>query len=324
MHFWESICDSSNMQIGPNIISQIRTTDPQRSRISPTGSPVRQVLTHTEAVAVQEFLRRHFGNPPHSPILLPDIDITDPSQSILLYVHDTNGIVGTLRYSYSGNIDSHPIYGIDCFCIHPLWRKRGVGSYLLSELHTITMARGMKYSLFLKESAPVIALQRPIYSSSYVYLQNNSICIMSHTIISLSSSIAHRLVNIYKSIYPSTFTLLHKGDKKIHWRFWRNPVTSNFILASFQDSYQIHPETGTSIGWCSGWLESYSEISPILRSNVILEMMATIPYEWIWADKQWIRPLHESPWKHDGVFHWYTYQWKPVHCPDGKSYILQI
>jgi hypothetical protein len=118
--------------------------------------------------------------------------------------------------------------------------------------------------------------------------------------------------------------LLHDGTKKIEWRIWRNPSTSSFILASFQDSYQIHPKTGTAIGWCSGWLESRAEISPILRESAILEIMRSVPYDWIWADRQWIRPLSGSSWQNDGAFHWYSYQWKPVHYPDGRSYILQI
>lgn len=326
MHFWESICDISNIQIGPNIISQIRTTDPKRWNTSPTDSPVRLATTHANALAVKEFLQTYFGNPPHSPILSPDIHITDISQSILLYVTNKNCIVGTIRYSYSGRIDTHPIYGIDCFCIHPHWRKRGIGSYLLSELHAITMAHGMKYSLFLKESAPVIALQRPIYSSSYVYVKNklSKSHVHTHTVHTISAVTAHRLVDIYKSIYPNTFTLLHDGNKQIHWRLWRDHQTSSCILASFQDSYQIHPETHTPIGWCSGWLETRSEIDPILRAQVILEMMSTVPYEWIWADRQWIRPRKDSIWQSDGAFHWYTYQWKPVSCPDGRSYILQI
>jgi hypothetical protein len=140
---------------------------------------------------------------------------------------------------------------------------------------------------------------------------------------------AIRLVSIYTSVYPNTLTLVRQTHtqtqtKQIHWRLWRGP-DHHMILASFQGSYQIHPDTHTSIGWCTGWLESATQPNSNERDAIILAMMETVPFDWIWADKAWIRPgtRMKHVWHDDGAFHWYAYQWRPIHEVSGSSYIIQ-
>jgi hypothetical protein len=212
---------------------------------------------------------------------------------------------------------------IDCFCIAPAWRRNGVGTYLLTELHALTMSLGLTYSLFLKEGAQLHQDTQPIYSSTYVYMQNSQQN-TTNSVQSISHDTACRLIEIYKTLYPHTLALVRQESeqKQIHWRLWRDQ-NHHMILASFQDSFQIHPETQTAIGWCSGWLESATEPPPKERDEIILALMSTVPFDWIWADKAWIRNrFRETQWHDDGAFHWYAYQWKPVYPINGRSYII--
>lgn len=53
---------------------------------------------------------------------------------------------------------------IDWFCVHPLWREKGVGSDLLTAIDFITYTIGRKAHVFLKEGFPLVS-QIPIYST---------------------------------------------------------------------------------------------------------------------------------------------------------------
>lgn len=52
---------------------------------------------------------------------------------------------------------------VDWFCVHPLWRSKGVGSALLETLDLITYRLGRKAHIFLKEGSPLPFPHVPIY-----------------------------------------------------------------------------------------------------------------------------------------------------------------
>jgi len=52
---------------------------------------------------------------------------------------------------------------VDWFCVHPLWRNKGVASAMLETLDFITQATGRKAHIFLKEGAPLTQL--PVYAT---------------------------------------------------------------------------------------------------------------------------------------------------------------
>jgi GNAT superfamily N-acetyltransferase len=317
LSFWSSLISNSS-PLCKNANSQIRDSLCSNPK-SPTGLAAKVVKSAEDAARVQKFLEIHFGDPPKSPILRANLSPTD----IILFVSDqSDQIVGTVRYTYAGLFEDVPIHVVDCFCIISEWRKRGLGSYLLTTLHNETMRRGLHYSVFLKESAPIYALKQPIYSSSYVFCYSPQINEIRANILTLRHDQALILIQNYKEIHPDTFVICPiSPNKQTYWRLWRQDHHS--ILASFHNSYQIHPNTHTSIGWCTGWLESTAKASDKIRDMAIQDMISTLPFEWIWADKAWIQPINAVNWKADGPFHWYTYQWQPTICPNG-SYIFHV
>jgi GNAT superfamily N-acetyltransferase len=67
------------------------------------------------------------------------------------------------RSPYPNNLPNH-IWGIiDWFCIHPLWRSKGIGSALLEALDFITYRLGRKAHIFLKEGLPLPLPHVPVY-----------------------------------------------------------------------------------------------------------------------------------------------------------------
>ena len=63
----------------------------------------------------------------------------------------------------SDNLKTH--WGIvDWYCVHPLWRSKGIGSALLETLDTVTFQMGRKAHIFLKEGAP-LPFHIPVYTT---------------------------------------------------------------------------------------------------------------------------------------------------------------
>ena len=56
---------------------------------------------------------------------------------------------------------------VDWFCVHPLWREKGVGSEMLEALDLVTFRMGRKAHLFLKEGFPLTETI-PVYTT-YLY-----------------------------------------------------------------------------------------------------------------------------------------------------------
>jgi len=54
---------------------------------------------------------------------------------------------------------------VDWFCVHPLWRSKGLGSALLETLDYVTYQRGRKCHVFLKEGMPLPLPHIPVYST---------------------------------------------------------------------------------------------------------------------------------------------------------------
>jgi len=57
----------------------------------------------------------------------------------------------------------HPWGLVDWFCVHPLWRSKGLGSALLETLDLVTYRLGRKAHVFLKEGVPLPLPHMPIY-----------------------------------------------------------------------------------------------------------------------------------------------------------------
>ena len=274
---------------------------------SPTGNGIEKVENTEE---IRSFLRSYFGDPPRTPIL----DLTfDPDDHVFLVRDQTNQIAGTIRYHFIGNMitsRSEPIYVVDAFCIHPIWRGKGVGDYLLTELNRYVNRNNIPYAVFLKEGAPLSIFHQPAYTGWYRYrelTEHRS----SPYLIDLSIQQAYQIMDIYRSIRPNVLLIRNEHTANQKWKWYRK--RGNWILIGLQDTHQRMEQK--KLGWITTWIES-PMITDELRGEAADTAADTVypAFDLLWINERWIG--NSMRWKQDGAFHWYTYQWSSAATTD--------
>lgn len=298
---------------------------------SPTGRTYELASPHV-LQEIHDYLKRYFGEPPTKPVL--DIPLAQllSERDHLLFVRDANGqIAGTLRYHYIGQmkcivkpgISWHKeIYCVDCFCIHPQWKRKGVGDYLLTELHHYVNKWNIPYSVFLKEGQRLSIVHPPLYGGIYVYKE------IEHSIKNIKDTehtehtqtipikLAYTLIEIWQQLYPNTVVITNWKSPNQLWKMYKKE--RHCILACIQDAYQRTNSTNNKkIGWITGWLES-PEITDEIRTEASNEIANSAPFDYIWMNRLWTT---DPAWKEDGPFYWYSYQWTTSHVMD-RSYCI--
>jgi hypothetical protein len=202
------------------------------------------------------------------------------------------------------------MYLVDCFCIHPQWRKKGVADYLLTVLHCFANQHDIPYSLFLKEGPSLSIVLPPLYSGTYAYkcVKKTPIPL---TIRTPTPTQAYRIMDVFRACQPDLLVVRTTTHVNQSWRWYREK--HHMILACVQDTYQWFMEDGVRkrMGWITAWLES-----PAIEDECRARISAAIAdsfygeFDYIWANAQWTGNGRE--WIQDGAFHWYAYQWATV------------
>jgi hypothetical protein len=271
---------------------------------------------------IRIFLKTFFGNPPFKPILNIPIEHLLSPRDFILVVRDSNKkIVGCVRQHYVGKLINvnKDIYLIDCLCIHPKWRKKGITDYLLTSLHRFANSVIKPNNIFLKEGNILPILQFPLYSGTYVYRELT--CKVETPLVkSLSINQAYNYIDKYLEIYPNTLIISNKDSTNQYWRLYKNNVYS--ILVCFQDTFQYIFENGSykKIGWITAWLEN-SIINDTIRQDASKQLSDSMytTFDYIWINQEWTGKSYL--WKVDGMFHWYSYQWSSS-LKINKSYCI--
>jgi GNAT superfamily N-acetyltransferase len=278
---------------------------------SPTGVEGAMIeRTPKKVKEVRDFLIKYFGKPPQTPVLdIPEDKLLDERDYILVVRDIEKNIVGCIRYHYLGifvTADNQEIYCEDCFCIHPKWRKKGVGDYLLTKLHLFVNKKNIPYSMFLKEGPKLSIINDPFYSGLYVFRETKSIEAKNTT--SLTITQAYSLMDMFREFNRNLFVIRNNKSTNQYWKLYQKDTSK--ILACFQDTYQRFEENGKAkkIGWITGWFES-SNVTDNFRKEASKELTDSMAstFDYIWANSEWIGDLDE--WKVDGPFNWYLYQW---------------
>jgi GNAT superfamily N-acetyltransferase len=269
----------------------------------------------TACKEVCQFLYDYFGNPPQKPRFVISVNHLLSKTDLLLLARDTSSrIVGCIRYHDIGVLyhNKERIYAVDCFCIHPEWRGKGVGRQLLYRLHCYANELGIPHAVFLKEGSTVNPFVTPLYSGTYVYRS----CSKSNglSLRRLSVKDAVKWLTIYQDCNPSCCIIHNPQLPNQQWYFYKKGVHS--ILIGVQDTYQRKDEY--SMGWVTAWLES-----PLLtdkeREEASDKLMESTTFDYLWMNQVWC--ASERGWQQDGAFHWYTYQWLFT-AGLGQSYCL--
>jgi hypothetical protein len=293
------------------------------------------------------FLYTYFGTPPTGPRLC--LTPRPGSTEVVLQATDSSDQVsGCVRFHYGGEFERQSIHVVDAFCVRPDCRKTGLASQLLAALHVETQARGMPYSIFLKEGRLLPIAQAPLYSSSYVYRRRglkDAPDSFKSSVYSLSPRQAGAVVRSFCALRPDTFVLWSETNPNQAWFLWKNGC--QWMAACFQDAFQEIEESSSGkkerIGCLVGLFES-----PVLKNRqaVFEALVDASPFPWIWTDRVFLRGCEASStpgagsrlaphsngvgsnegaggWTADGPFHWYAYGWTTALRP-GSNYILAV
>lgn len=298
VHFWKGYSSQESQSPFQSLLRDSELS------IKPRVHPIRSVLP-SELPLLQSFIETHFKT--HSSLVLkPVLDIRS---DILLISTDETGIIGCIRYKKGGDFHNNPIHVIDCFCVHPAYRRKGLASDLLVAIHEYVMSNGLNpYNLFLKEGRPIQGLQ-PLYSSFYAYRRIRAF--KPSVGIPLSPHRAARLLAIYREVHPDMFCIHSPENLNQHWIFWKKGVS--WMLVCFQDAYQEFE--GKSVGVLSAFLQSGRK-----EPEIFEQLVDRAPFDWIWTDRVFVdgSGSGSSHWITDGPFHWYAYQWttnlRPSSC----------
>ena len=263
---------------------------------SPTGSNATEA---TDLVEVQQFLHAHFRMHPDVICTIPLEELT---HDVILVVRDQATLVACIRYHLAGIYEGKQIHTVDYFCVHPTWRGKGVGDYLLHELHHRMDKK--PYAIFLKEGTPLPAL--PLYGSTYVYREVHPI--PTPHVIDISEDLAYKIMKIHQQFRP--FVMIYTTTSNQRWRLYKQGI--HHVLCCVQDTYQVlHSKR---MGWITAWIESPG-LPDTMRADASYQLSSV--YDMIWMDKNHIGDSTE--WTEDGSFYWYTYQWTPS-STIGQSY----
>jgi len=274
---------------------------------SPTGKGIERATDTTE---IRTFLRSYFGDPPRTPIL----DLTfEPSDHVFLVRDQTDQIAGTIRYHFIGHLitsRSEPIYVVDAFCIHPAWRRKGVGDYLLTELNRYVNRNDIPYAVFLKEGAPLSIFHQPAYTGWYRYCEMTEYR-SSPYLIDLTIQQAYQIMDVYRSVRPNVLLIRNEHTTNQIWKWYRKG--SDWVLIGLQDTHQRMESK--KLGWITTWIES-PMITDEFRGEAADAVADTVypTFDFLWINERWIG--NSMRWKRDGAFHWYTYQWSTAATTD--------
>lgn len=258
------------------------------------------IANRVDSKEIKTFLKNYFGNPPKKPILNIPEDKLCGEKDIILYIKEEI-IIGCIRYHYIGTFLDKEIYCVDCFCIHPLWRKKGVGDHLLTMLHVYANKNNIPYAMFLKEGYLNI-INMPLYSSVYVYRKIKK---SNHSVISLTIEEAYKLIDMFCECNQMV-VIKNSNNKNQHWKLYKNGIYK--VLACIQDTYQEF--NSNKIGFITGWIESpFANLCNNIREDASKQISDSMygTFDYIWGNKKWIGNSKE--WNMDGSFHWYSYQW---------------
>lgn len=270
-------------------------------------------LTHPAPLerlrVICDFLRTHFvyDTPGHHPTLAftPDT-LLGPRDHLL--VLDQDGVVGTIRYHFTGFLwpeKKEPIYLVDAFCVHPAHRGSGKGAALLHALHRYANRLGLTHALFLKEGPALPLLLSPLHSGVYYYRRCEPPALSHPYVTRLTSNQAHRWIQVYQQLRPTLLILSPPDAPNQQWFVYRSPKGT--VLACIQDTHQCTPK-GERMGWVTVWLETavHTKALRVAAANAIA--MAPHGFDWLWI--MTVLPLEENNgWIKDGPFHWYSFQW---------------
>lgn len=291
------------------------------------------VLTDQEREAYAQFLATHFADSQHP---RPSLTVRQMKQvgarggRFLMYrVGPIQGVIssqllGRLRRGGSAPTD-YEVRLISNFCVAPAHRRRGVGNTLLQAVLADSRTLGQTCAIFLKEGAPIGRAGPSLYSSSWMYRRYKARD-FSYGVHEVAPQELLEMLAIYIQQNPRIIHNIPGSIDGLQTRVFVFRGFSGSVLAAFTPAYQRHPKNGAEIIYQTGWIER-GEVLPTERieaARSLSEYAArAMGAGWIWMDRAvFAGKSLPAPWKADGPFHWYAYNWSAGYYGTTQLFLL--
>ena len=239
---------------------------------------------------------------------------------IVVYAKKNGSIVGTIASRSLGTTQFHMISEkeqkmskypktgyIDFFCVHPDFRKSGLGTLLLKHIDYYTNEIGRSIHFFQKEITPLLHVP-PIWMGTYIVREVNHIGQNPHVTSGHFTKKLQRLRNDFELVFytneQSEDTKLYTyncGDFKLYLAITNTYHTYNNSWLGEVLFYRVEVDGGGR--------------DTIPRKNIaaaIEDVLETSEYRYILMDES-IPHLKQMSWKKDAPYYLYAYNVNPRH-----------
>jgi hypothetical protein len=251
---------------------------------------------------------------------------TSKLRPILLRKGDGGIIVGSVSSQPIGTICSggssstttsadatFPLHYITNFCVHPQYRKRGLGAHLLNAVwYDLGQQAGGDACIFLKEGQPLFTAGPPLVSGRWIYRYcQPDAAAPARQIRRVAAADADDLIGAY--VTGKQNVLFNKGaSARSQTLIYEYRGLRGNILAAFTPAYQNHSSNGRPIYYQTGWLER-GDILVTERVKAARDLSDCVGVLtagcWVWCDWRVTNSHVLPPWRLDGPYYYYAFQW---------------
>jgi hypothetical protein len=220
------------------------------------------------------------------------------------------------RICRSATCSAFPIRLITNFCVHPNFRKKGVGSRLLQAAWADIKQLGEAAAIFLKEGSPLLAAGLPIASGRWVYrfCTSSSTVAAATQICQIAPADAEHLLIDYAASEPRNLYNFYGSLAACQTRLYEYKGMRGSILTAFTPAFQHHPSNRRPIVYQTGFYEKGQilEQERLAAARAISEYVGSqLGGAWIWCDISFINGRAQPPWLLDGPYYYYAFNWEP-------------
>lgn len=314
------------------------TPPPSAPILTPADIPqVSAVVTDQEREAYVQFLATHFADAQHprpslTARLMEQLGLcggrfllyrtpahTGPIQGVI-----SSQLLGRLRRGGSAPTD-YDVRFISNFCVARARRKCGIGNALLQAVLADSRELGQTCAIFLKEGAPIGRAGPSLYSSSWMYRRYKG-REFSSGVHEVAPCELFEMLAIYIQQNPRIIHNIPRDLNTLQTRVFVFRGFTGSVMVAFTPAHQRHPKNGGEMIYQTGWIER-GEVLPTERieaARSLSEFAArTMRADWIWMDRAiFAGRFLPSPWKTDGPFHWYAYNWTTGYYGTTQLFLL--
>jgi hypothetical protein len=211
---------------------------------------------------------------------------------------------------------------VDFFCVDRIWRKKGVASYLLQELVSLTALQKRMVHIFQKEGLPLAPLP-PLWQGHYVSRRATNPSESKDFLFRLSIQKSCFIPQFeYFQWIPHTSSFIGKQnilsqDTDI---YFFNYLGKHVYVAITNTFHRSVPE-GFTIGeilWC---IPVGTDVLPSIQRLAIEAVVDNSGYEIVLMDSS-LPHSSKMAWQKDSPYAWYCFNYRPSQFRTMKPYLL--